>query len=154
MSCSHSQETTGWNDRGEPVCDSHQKHLAIAEPDSSRSCTQQSMVGCRQRGRMGKERQMIRGHHIKRVGRRSQDSNVDKEGIKNDAHASTARHCPPNHVSHTHGRDPMFRSRCCVCAEPRRSHGAGCSGEGKHGPGKSNVHRQFWKEQGAAQRQQ
>ena len=44
------------------------------------------------------------------------------------------RHCPPNHVSHTHGRDPMFRSRCCVCAEPRRSHGAGCSGDGKHGP--------------------
>ena len=28
------------------------------------------------------------------------------------------------------------------------------SGKGKHGPGKSNGHRQFWEEQGAAQRQQ
>ena len=27
------------------------------------------------------------------------------------------------------------------------------SGKGKHGPGKSNGHRQFWEEQGAAQRQ-
>ena len=50
-----------------------------------------------------------------------------RNGIKTDAHASTARRCPPKQVSRTHRRDPMFRSRCCVCAEPRRSHGAGCN---------------------------
>ena len=73
---------------------------------------------------VGKKKVSIgRGHHIKRVGRRSHDSNVYEAGTKNE---STPRRCPPEHVSRTQRRDRTFRSR--YCAEPRRcSHGAGCN---------------------------